>query len=148
MNKENNPPSSKVGTKKITDFFVKDDKTPTRVSLGTTDRTIAVARSGNKSIQKMLKTANTLSEIREDGFELGKSGEEKKAASEKLREYETKIALLEKDKDKKDQYFKAKMDKFEDDFRKYKMKVINVVARNVLENENYKRAERKAYLNQ
>ena len=135
MNKENTP--IMVAAKKITDFFPKKENSPQQQGEGKNSR-----GKGSKS-----KLRNFLTEIPDEN-ELSKLNDDKMIMNTKMKEYEVRIRDLEKDKEKRDRFWEEKIEKFEAMFQAYKLKAQQTIAKQVLENENHKRNERKNLLNQ
>jgi len=132
INKEN----ANLQTKKISDFFAKKV-----VGTGTTSERGSVRATGGRAKSKP-QTVDKKHEI----TEVKETGEEKKELYVRIKELEDKLDFNKKDRERDQIKASNEIKVVEEKFKSYKATVHKVMARNVLDIENFKRNERKSFL--
>ena len=135
-------PMTSLGSKKITDYYLKSTAAPM-----TTEKPVEkekVKPAGNKGKVKGAvvekKPAEVVAEVKE-------SGENNKELYTRIRDLEDRLEVSKKDREKDQIKASNELQNYQDQFEKYKCKVHKILARHELDLENYKRNERKSLLN-
>src|SRR5690606_15724866 len=80
-----------------------------------------------------VKSKSILPEIIESTTDNSKFLEERKLYTDKIKELETKIESMSKEKEKRELYFDQKFNQYENNIKNYKGKVKGILAKQVLE---------------